>query len=348
MVGPSVLSRSDTVKNIVFPYDSLHKLETISTFGCVFFLFLVGVKMDVSIVSRSGKKAWIIGISTFIIPILLTTLSSLALESSLLAHREESLTLVAMLHATTTFHGIACFLGDLNLLNSEVGRLALSSSMISGTLSYTTLLISFGVRQLHLARANSGILYILSACAVAQMVIIKAGIRPFLFWMIRRSPQGQPLKEIYICYTIMLVLLCAFIGEICGQHTYYGPIIFGIVLPAGSVLAATLTDKLDGFVSLVLLPLYFLACGGKTDLSSVAPGTALVCSLVAIIGALTKFLAAVLPCIFFFDMVFKDAAILGLILSTVGVLDIQFYGRANQLGVPYHKFSLNFCLSSCI
>lgn len=217
--------------------------------------------------------------------------------------------------------------------------------MISGSLSYTTLLISFGIRQLHLARADWGIFYILTACAVAQAILIKAGMRPFLFWMVRRTPQGQPLKEVYICYTIILVLLCAFISEVCGQHTYFGPILFGMTLPAGSILAATLTDKLDGFVSLVLLPLYFLACGGKTDLSSVVPGTALICVLVAFIGAVAKFVAAVLPCIFFFDMVFKDAAVLGLILSTIGVLDIQFYGRANQLGVP--QFSINFDTYDC-
>ncbi|XP_031404747.1 cation/H(+) antiporter 15-like [Punica granatum] len=298
--------------------------------------------MDVSIVARSGKKAWIIGLSTFAFPMVLTILSSRALKSTLLAdHKDDSLSLVAMLHATTTFHGVSCFLGDLKLLNSEVGRLALSSSMISGSLGYATVLISFGVNQIHPERANLGVFYIITMCAVAQFVLIKAGMGPFVSWMIRQTPRGQPLKESYLCYTVLLVLMCAFIGEVCGQHTFFGPILLGIALPAGSILAATLSDKFEGFITLVLLPLYFLACGGKTDLRSLDAATAFACALMALIGALTKFLAAVVPCVLFFNMIFRDAAILSLILSTVGVLDIQFYSRANQLGlIDAHCFSV--------
>lgn len=49
---------------------------------------------------------------------------------------------LSFLVAASTFHSIACFLNDLNLLHSELGRVALFASMISGTISYAALTVN--------------------------------------------------------------------------------------------------------------------------------------------------------------------------------------------------------------
>ena len=49
---------------------------------------------------------------------------------------------------------------------------------------------------------------------VAFVIFAVFAIRPLLVAMANRSPEGEPVKEVYICITLTLVLACSFVTEI--------------------------------------------------------------------------------------------------------------------------------------
>jgi Kef-type K+ transport system membrane component KefB len=57
MLGPSVLGKSETFANAVFPLRSVMVIETMANVGLLYFLFLVGVEMDITVLRSVGKKA---------------------------------------------------------------------------------------------------------------------------------------------------------------------------------------------------------------------------------------------------------------------------------------------------
>ncbi|KAI3993569.1 hypothetical protein MKX01_002582 [Papaver californicum] len=78
----------------------------------------------------------------------------------------------AALMSLNSFHVVACFLDDLQLLSSELGRLAMSASMISGAISWSSAFIGFTViTSLEAKRPHAFILIILACCLLLDALM---------------------------------------------------------------------------------------------------------------------------------------------------------------------------------
>ena len=55
--GPTLLGNQGVLSTTMFPTRGAMVLETVATFGLMYFLFMVGVKMDPMIMVRPGRKA---------------------------------------------------------------------------------------------------------------------------------------------------------------------------------------------------------------------------------------------------------------------------------------------------
>ncbi|KAF6174097.1 hypothetical protein GIB67_020279 [Kingdonia uniflora] len=332
IAGPTVLGRSHVFRGRIFPPRGAYVFETCQYFGILFFLFLVGLKMDLGIARKSGRKALIIGILSFVLPMLLTISVALLMKSFIPMDRKlgHSLPFIATFESLSSFHVIASFLSDLNLINSEIGRLAMASSMISSICSWTVAAALLIVEQYVHSQARGVALLILSiACMLIMIVYI---MRPIMLWMVRNTPEGESIRELHILIIFVMVLVCALFGEFMGQHSLFGPMVLGLAIPSGSPLREMIEDKLEVFVSVVLLPLYFVAIGLRTDLFLIELDSFVLVELIAVFAFLGKVSGTMLPALYY-DMTLTDAASLGLIMSAQGIMDLQFFKRALQLRV---------------
>ncbi|KAF6142906.1 hypothetical protein GIB67_033294 [Kingdonia uniflora] len=326
LIGPSGLGRTRLFKKRIFPVVSFYPLSTLGLFGCMFFLFLVGVKMDLKMVKRSGKKAWAIGLLTFILPLILTVPISFYLRRYVAKDNiRDSLPLIAVLNSSTSFHVITCLLTDLKLLNSELGRLATSASTISGMLSWITLVVAFSVKQSIMSGPATWILLVVSG--FVQVMITVYVLRPIVMWMIRNTPEGKPFKETHMFTVFLMILGSALVSELFGQHFSFGPMVLGLILPDGPPLGSALADKLDCFVSGLLLPLYFFLIGRRADLHLKDSANVWVLGSMSLLAVLGKFAGSILPALYC-KVRIQDAIVLGLILSSLGIVDLTFYSRA--------------------
>ncbi|KAI3867943.1 hypothetical protein MKW92_049904 [Papaver armeniacum] len=330
LIGPSGISRDESFKQHVFTLKSVYPTETLGVFGCMLYLFVIGLKMDVGIIKRCGKRAWFIGLATSIIPLLLTIpLAYILAVSFKLEHSlESSLLFVAILESSNSFHVICCLLADLNLLNSELGYLATSVSMISGLLSMIMLNIGFTVKQTMGSGAEAWVLTVVSALTLIFVIILV--LRPIVLWMIRESPEGKPVKEWYLTFIMVMMMLSAFLSELFGQHLLFGPTIFGLAIPDGPPIGSALTHELEWFTTELFLPLFYLILGGKMDVRLVDMKTALMVELLSVVALIGKMIGTIVPSLLC-KMSFQEGFILALILGSLGFLDIQFFSRAVQL-----------------
>ena len=143
--------------------------------------------MDLSMVTKSGKKALVIGLCAFLLPLTPSTVFASILKHNvtMVQNLYKSLIPIAVFQSTSSFHVIACLLADLNLLNSELGRLATSSSMVSGICSCIWLMISLMVRQSSISNKNTIPLQLLGVASM--LFIIICIMRPILLWMTGHS-----------------------------------------------------------------------------------------------------------------------------------------------------------------
>ncbi|KAI8523499.1 hypothetical protein RHMOL_Rhmol13G0078600 [Rhododendron molle] len=331
-LGPWVLGKAaGSVRDLIFPLDSIYVSETVSYFGLTFFLFLVGVKMDATSLWKSEKRAIVIGMCTFFIPLVLNhALAVLLLHSVTMGPvLHHSILWIASFESLSSFHVISCLLHDLKLLNSELGRLAITASMISGTCSWIWSLTLFMIRQRYISGRN--ILPQMCALVTCLIVTIVYVLRPILFWIVRRTGEEKAIKEIYIFLVFVMVLGCSLLGELIGQHFLIGPMILGLAVPAGPPLGTALVAKLDSFVSSMLVPIYFVVTGAHLDFSDISIRTFGIVELLAFSGFVWKVMGIMVPSLYY-KMSVKDAVSLGLVLSTQGITEVLVIGRATHLG----------------
>ncbi|CAK8537903.1 unnamed protein product [Lathyrus sativus] len=325
MLGPSVIGQSAFLQKWLFPPKTFYISQTIAFFGGMMFMFLIGVKIDVSLVAKSGKKAWAIGILSFLIPLLFSVIIFYFAKNTIPPDHPlySSLLSITFIFSSGSFHVTTIHLADLKLLNSEMGRLAISSSMVSGTISLA--LVSMVLTQKKIFNIDTT--YQLMGTSLLFMItLIVCVLRPIMCWMIRQTPEGRQMKESHILLVFLMLFGCAFFSEVIGQHVLILPIIFGIAVPEGPPLGTALTDRLDTLVSNIFLPLYFLYSGSRFNMFLIEGDTFVIVQLLAIGGFLGKVIGTILPSIFW-KMPMTDSISLGLLMSAQGITHL-FYLQA--------------------
>lgn len=153
-----MLGRSKRFKEFLFPENSDFMVKNIGLMGFMYFLFVSGVKMDMTLVTKSGKKHIWIALVSMMVPLAF----GLVLGFSLRKYMDTDLASVSSIGAVASTVAITAFpvlypvLKELNLLSSEVGRMALSTSIISDAVGISALIAFESSKQGEAQSKNAG------------------------------------------------------------------------------------------------------------------------------------------------------------------------------------------------
>ncbi|KAF9599256.1 hypothetical protein IFM89_036554 [Coptis chinensis] len=339
ILGPSVLGQSDVFTSHLFPRGSHSTLETIATFGVMFFLFQVGVKTDPGMIKQCGKKSIVIGVLVFLLPLAFATSMAFILKAFVTMDKSlsDALPMIAASQSLTGFIVIACHLTELKIINTDLGRLAVSSSMIGDVLGISLTAVSLALQQGRIDPLDA-VLGIVTVIAMVGFIVYV--VRPLALLMIKLTPVGEPVKEIHIFVLFVGILVFGFMSESIGQHFVLGPLVLGLALPDGPPLGAELVEKLDSLVSFVLFPVYLAVSGLKTDMFSIELKSSWILAVVVFFAFVVKVVAAMLPCLYT-NMPWRESFVLGLTLNTKGIVELLLYNIWKDTGVlKEQEFSL--------
>ncbi|KAJ6976018.1 hypothetical protein NC653_031751 [Populus alba x Populus x berolinensis] len=316
ILGPTLWGRSSFLTS-VYSMKSIQTSSTFAFFGCILYIFLIGIKMDLGIVKRAGRKPVVIGFLTFLFPVTLNLIVAGILSGKREMDRVllKSIWHVAIFQAVTSFHVIVCLLADLKLVNSELGQLAISSSMISGMCSWGLVIVTLFITEL-----KHEPFWIL-LCPLSLIFLIFYVLRPLMVKMIAKTPEGKQVKEGYMLSIFIMVLGTAFLSEVLGHHVVFGATALGIAVPHGPPLGTALENKIESFVSSILLPSYFVLSVSRVDLFSIHSETVFVITVFGLTSFIGKVLGGMLPALFF-KVPPVEAFSLGLVMSCQGISDV--------------------------
>ncbi|KAF2284443.1 hypothetical protein GH714_021900 [Hevea brasiliensis] len=112
-----------------------------------------------------------------------------------------------------------------------------------------------------------------------------------------------------------------FITDAIGTHSVFGAFVFGLVIPNGP-LGVTLIEKLEDFVSGLLLPLFFAMSGLKTNVGVIHGTTTWgLLALVIFLGIAGKVAGTIMVTIFY-QMPIREGLTLGLLMNTKGLIEM--------------------------
>ncbi|KAF9616845.1 hypothetical protein IFM89_032695 [Coptis chinensis] len=292
-------------------------------------IFLIGVKVNPMMITRTGKKGIIvctlvIGVSLALsITCAIISSSSKLVDDKLYRH----LLVVGVVESMPTFPSVACFLAELNIFNTEFSRLALSSSLISGIFHLAVMAcVAASQRDGNFIKAS---LYGCLSLGIVVMVIVFL-LRPAVNWMIKQIPEGKTIKEGYLCVVCAAVLMLAFMCYELNVDILFGPFIFGLIVPPGPPLGSALVDRLEFFIKWMVMPMFYTESGLLVSVYGIKLRTALFALFIIFVSCTGKFLGALLPALYN-NMSYKDATLLGLTINAQGFMDLSIY---NMLWEP--------------
>nr|XP_016450233.1 PREDICTED: cation/H(+) antiporter 14-like [Nicotiana tabacum] len=332
-MGQSGLCRNRAFAALMFPPRGRMVLQTVADLAFMFHLFVLGIHVDPTMVKRAGRNAMLIGASSFALPFVLGglatyTLPHLAVVDEATAHL---LPYVAVLNSASFFPVITSLLGDLKILNSEIGRIATLASMVTDICIYVIFIIGTTVNSSASYSKWSGALCI--AWIGIFLIVVVFAVRPFVRHIARTIPEKGSMKECQFLVVAMIVLICGFVAESLGQPAALGTFILGMVVPEGPPLGSSLVYKIDSLCAGLLLPAKFAISGLAMDIFAIGKGKSLLgVEAVIILGYFGKFAGTLVPAVHF-GVPFRDALSLALIMCCKGIIEASMYIGLRDNGI---------------
>jgi ParB-like chromosome segregation protein Spo0J len=157
--------------------------------------------------------------------------------------------------------------------------------------------------------------------------------RRLLTLLARRYEATGQLTADQVAVVLTGVLASAFVTEWIGIHAIFGGFIFGAIMPKHSRMTHELTDKVEDFTVVVLLPVFFCVAGLRTNLFALnSPellGWLALILIVAIAGKLIG--CGVAARLNGFST--HDSIVMGTLMNTRGLTELVILSVGQSLGV---------------
>ncbi|KAI3873605.1 hypothetical protein MKX03_035376 [Papaver bracteatum] len=321
--SPSMLGRLET-KTMAHETEGL--MGVTKFLAVIFFAFLVGTKIDMAMLLSTRRRTIFMGCFSFIVPLIVNVSVSLLMKRfmDIDGRLHQSLPTIALVLSLTAFYDTSCVLDDLNLLNSEIGRLSLSISFVNGLCSWVIVFTIFSIKEILTVDSHTVIFSWMSKALFFCFILFV--VRPLYLWMIRNTPEGDNLKEGYVILIFLLVLVSAFYTECIGEKAFSGAVLMGLAIPVGPPIASAIVGKLEFFVTFVLLPAFFIVACYPIDVFNIHLKNFAIIELLVFICSFMKLIAVLLPSLYC-EMPFQDALSISLILNCDGIFSLLILGR---------------------
>jgi Kef-type K+ transport system membrane component KefB/nucleotide-binding universal stress UspA family protein len=339
LLGPTVLGRVfPGLPAKIFPPEV--PLRPLADLGLVFFMFLVGLELDPRLIRKEGRRALSISLSGVIVPFTLGALMGVPLlalnNGGVFAegvrHPPTGLAFSLFMGAAmciTAFPVLARILVERGLYKAPLGTTALCAAAVDDVTAWIILAAVVGITRTGSAAQASGA-FVLTA--VFAVFMFTAGHRLLALLAKRYEATGR-LTVDQVAAIIVGLLLSAYLTESIGIHSIFGAFVFGTIMPRESRMTRELTDKIEDFTVVVLLPVFFAVAGLRTNLFSIDSPSLVFWMLLIIAAAIAGKLAGCGLAAKFNGYSTRDSLTLGTLMNTRGLTELVILTVGLGMGV---------------
>ena len=333
ILGPSLLGLiSPEVFNFLFPDNSLGNLEIISQLGLIFFMFIVGMELDIGRLKSKVLNAFVISNASFIFPYFLGVLLSLFLFDRFAPDNvrfSEFALFIGIAVSITAFPVLAKILQERNLTKTTLGTIAITCAAFNDLTSWCALAL---VIAIVIGENVFGVLLVIILTVIFILVMVYL-IRPLLRKINSNFPEGKNHNKTFTIIAFLILLSSSCLTEAIGIHAVFGAFIAGLIMPDKMNFKESLTGKIEDICVILLLPVFFAITGLRMQIGLLNQGylwaTLGLIVFVAILGKIGgSAISAKIT-----GHSWKDSLSLGILMNTRGLIELIVLSIGYDLGI---------------
>ena len=245
----------------------------------------------------------------------------------------------------TAFPVLARILTERNLHKTKSGVLALTCAAMDDVMGWCILAFVLAIAQMkgfgsdkapHGEAVKAAVkTVIFSVAFVAAMVFV---VRKLLEAGCRRILRcgGICRRTSWPSY-LLLLIGSSLATDVIGIHQIFGAFMFGAVMPKEGRFIKHLSEKVEDFTVLFLLPLFFAYTGVRTELGLLhSPGMWMLCAIIVLVAIVGKFGGVTLAARWY-GMGWRQSSLLGVLMNTRGLMELIILNIGLSFGVLSHE-----------
>lgn len=334
LLGPSFLGHfAPHAAAQILPNSVAPLLNVVSQFGVILYMFLVGLELDLPSLRSQAQSTLMISHASIVAPFLAGSSLALVLYP-LLSNSSVSFTSFSLFlgvsMSVTAFPVLARILTDRRIHKTRMGSLTLACAAIDDVTAWCLLAFVVSVTQAH-----SGSVLRVVSMAMAYIAAMLFLARPLIARSIGWIDSRGRLSQGILAFVLLGILLSSLATESIGIHSIFGAFVLGAIIPHNSGVARELTEKLEDFVIVFLLPAFFAFTGLRTQIGLVSGWQNWsLCLLIIVVASLGKFGGSSLAarCN---GISWRDASAIGILMNTRGLMELIVL----NIGLELHVIS---------
>ncbi len=333
LLGPSFLGMYfPDFSTFLFPASSLHNLELLSQLGLVLFMFIVGMELDFRAIKIKTSHALIISHASIAIPFAMGVALGYFLYQQFAPEGISPLSFglfIGIAISITAFPVLARIVKERNMSKTRLGMLAITCAAVDDITAWCILAALIAIEK---AGSFYSSLYVVLISVAYVLFMIKV-MQPFLREIGEIYFSNSSLKSHIIALFFIILFISAFSTQLLGIHPLFGAFMAGLVMPTKLNFRNIFIEKMEDTVLVLLLPLFFVFTGLRTQIGllrdPVLLQTAGIIIMVAIAG---KFLGSAVAARLVGQNL-KDSLIIGALMNTRGLMELVVLNIGYDLGI---------------
>lgn len=316
----------------LFPITSMGNLEFLSQIGLIFFMFVVGMELDLKVLKNKAHDAVVISHASIIIPFALGMGLAYFIYQSFAPVGVQFTSFALFLGiamSITAFPVLARIVQERGLHKKRLGTVVITCAAADDITAWCLLAVVIAIVK---AGSFVSALYIIALAAFYVLMMIKV-VRPFLIRIGNLYQTKESLSKPIVAIFFLTLIISSYSTEIIGIHALFGAFMAGAIMPENIKFRNLFIEKVEDIALVLLLPLFFVFTGLRTEIGLLNdPYLWKVTGLIILVAVVGKFIGSAIAAKFV-GQNWKDSLTIGALMNTRGLMELVVLNIGYDLGV---------------
>jgi len=333
LLGPSLMGWvAPEFSKALFPPQSFTYLQYLSQVGLILFMFVIGSELDLTTLRHNAQDAIVISHVSIVLPFGLGAALAYFAYAEYAPPHVQFMSFALFMGigmSITAFPVLARIVQERNLQRTRLGTIAITCAAADDVTAWCILAIVIA-----LVKAGTMLSALFTvALAVLYVLFMILAVKPALTMLVKKRTANGELSQDVMAILLLMLVASAYAAEVIGIHALFGAFMAGVIIPERGTLSRLFAGKVEDISLLLLLPLFFVFTGLRTQIGLLGQSSLWLMTLailgVAIFG---KFFGSALAARYV-GQSWRDSLTIGALMNTRGLMELVVLNIGYDLGV---------------